>query len=125
MFEGLKDMAGLAGLMKDLPKIKAKMEEVKQRLGERTVTADTGGGAVRVTANGLLRVVALDVDQSLMRGLIDSTNPDDLALAGDLIAGAVNVAIDKAREMAEGELASAAGDLGLPLPPGGLSGLIT
>ena len=46
MFEGFKGMAGLAGLMKDLPKIKAKMQEVRQRLGERSVTAETGGGAV-------------------------------------------------------------------------------
>ena len=30
MFDNLKGMAGLAGIMKDLPKIKAKMEEVKQ-----------------------------------------------------------------------------------------------
>ncbi|MHC4108853.1 MAG: YbaB/EbfC family nucleoid-associated protein [Planctomycetota bacterium] len=91
MFDSLKGMAGLAGLLKDLPRIKAKMEQVKQRLGEQTVTAETGGGAVQVTANGLLRVVSLEVDQSLLRGLVDPANPDDRALGkspGDGAAGA-------------------------------------
>ncbi len=125
MFEGLKGMADLAGLLKDLPRLKAKMEEVKKRLSEVTVSAETGGGAVRVTANGLLEVVSIDVDQPLVAGLVDPSNPQDRAVAQDLIAGAVNAAIRKAREVAEQEMASAAQEMGLPLPPGGLSGLIS
>lgn len=124
MFEGFKGMAGLAGIMKDLPKIKAKMQEVKQRLGERSVTAETGGGAVRVTANGLLRVESVHIDQALLAGLVDASNPDDCAVAEELIAGAVNSAMEKARHMAEEEMAGAAGEMGLPIPPGGLAGLI-
>ncbi len=125
MFENLKGMAGLAGLMKDLPKIKAKMDEIKNRLGEMTVSAETGGGAVQVTANGLLRVVSINLDPSLITGLVDPRNPDDRVVAEDLIVGAVNVALQKARELAEREMAAAAGEMGLPLPPGGLSGLIS
>ncbi len=125
MFENLKGMAGLAGLMKDLPKIKAKMDEIKNRLGEMTVSAETGGGAVQVTANGLLRVVSINLDQSLIIGLVDPRNPDDRVVAEDLIVGAVNAALQKARELAEREMAAAAGEIGLPLPPGGLSGLIS
>lgn len=125
MFDNLKGMAGLAGIMKDLPKIKAKMEEVKQRLAELTVDAETGGGAVRATANGQLRIVSLHIDQALFAGIADATNPDDRVIAEELITGAVNTALEKARELAEQEMSSAAGDLGLPLPPGGLSGLIS
>jgi DNA-binding protein YbaB len=125
MFENLKGMAGLAGIMKDLPRIKQKLEEVKQQLGELTVEAETGGGAVRVTANGLLRVVSIKLDAPLIAGLVDPANEEDRAVAEDLIAGAVNSALQKARELAEREMASAAGELGLPLPPGGLGGLIS
>ncbi|MHC4142921.1 MAG: YbaB/EbfC family nucleoid-associated protein [Planctomycetota bacterium] len=125
MFENLKGMAGLAGIMKDLPRIKAKLEEVKQQLGEMTVEADTGGGAVRVTANGLLRVVSVKLDTALIAGLVDPANEQDRAVAEDLITGAVNTALQKARELAEREMASAAGEMGLPLPPGGLGGLIS
>jgi nucleoid-associated protein EbfC len=117
-------MAGLAGLMKDLPRIKARMAEVKEKLGSMTAEADTGGGAVRARANGLMRIVAVEIDPALMAGLIDPQNADDRAMAQDLIAGAVNAALAKAREMAEQQFSDAAGELGLPLPPGGLGGLM-
>ncbi len=125
MFDSLKGMAGLAGLLKDLPRIKAKMEQVKQQLGEQTVSAQTGGGAVQVTANGLLRVVSLELDQSLLRGLVDPANPDDRALAEDLIVGAVNTALEKAREMAQQQLVAAADELGVPVPPGTIERLMS
>ena len=101
------------------------MDEIKMRLGDMTVSAETGGGAVKVTANGLLRVVSINLDQSLIIGLVDPRNPDDRVVAEDLIVGAVNAALQKARELAEREMAAAAGEMGLPLPPGGLSGLIS
>ena len=47
MFDSLKGMAGMAGLMRDLPKLKARMQRVKEDLNRITVTAETGGGAVR------------------------------------------------------------------------------
>lgn len=125
MFEGLKGMAGLAGLMKDLPRLKARMEQVKAELGNRTVEAETGGGAVRVTATGLLRVQSIHVDQALLSGLVEVSEPADRAMAEDLIAGAVNAALEKAREMAQHELASAAGEMGLPIPPDALGGLMS
>lgn len=124
MFENIKGMAGLAGMMKDLPKLKEKLEKVKARLGDVRVEAETGGGAVRVEATGQMRIVAIHVDQALMAGLIDSSNPDDRAMGQDLITGAVNAALTKAREAAEREMADAAAEMGLPLPPGGLGGLM-
>lgn len=125
MFENLKGMASMAGLLKELPKLKAKLDEVKTRLGDRTVDAQSGGGAVRVTANGLLRVVSIDFDQALLGSLLDVSNPDDCAVAGELIVGAVNAALSSARELAEQEMTDAAGELGLPLPPGALGGLMS
>jgi DNA-binding protein YbaB len=125
MFENLKGMAGVAGLLKDLPRIKQKLAETKERLGGMTVDAETGGGAVRVTANGLLKIVSVEVDAPLLSGLVDPALEQDRAIAEDLIAGAVNTALQKARELAEQEMGAAAGELGLPMPPGGLGGLIS
>ncbi len=125
MLDNLKSMAGLAGILKDLPKIKERMAALKEHLGRQTVTGETGGGAVRVTATGLLRVVSIEVDPALLSGLVDSTDPQDKAMAQDLITGAVNTALQKARELAEKEAAAGAGELGLPLPPGGLGGLVS
>ncbi len=125
MLDNLKSMANVAGLLKDLPKIKERMAALKDRLGVQTVTGETGGGAVRVTATGLLRVVSIEVDPAMLAGLVDSTDPQDKAMAEDLITGAVNTALQKARELAEKEAAAVAGEFGLPLPPGGLGGLVS
>ena len=118
-------MAGLAGLLKDLPKIKARMDELKRSLANQTVTAEAGGGAVRVTATGLLRVASIDLDDTLMSGLSGPLTPDQHAMAEELIADAVNNALQAARAMAETEAAAVASELGLPLPPGGLGGLLS
>ena len=123
MFDQMKNLGAMAGLMKDLPKLQARFEEVKARLGEQTVEAESGGGVVRATVNGHLRVVRLSVDQPLLSGLVDSSNPDDRAMAEDLIAGAVNAAMNKAREMIEQEFRNAAADMNLPMPPGLLESL--
>ena len=101
MFDNLKNLGSVAGLLKDMPRIKAKMEEMKVRLGEMTVEAETGGGAVRCTANGLLQVVKIEVDQVLMTGIVDASDPDDKAMAQDLITGAVNAALVRARELSQ------------------------
>ncbi len=125
MLNNLRSMAGLAGLLKDLPKIKARMEELKRSLANQTVTAEAGGGAVRVTATGLLRVASIDLDGTLMSGLSGPLTPDQHAMAEELIADAVNNALQAARAMAEAEAAAVASELGLPLPPGGLGGLLS
>lgn len=125
MFDNLKGLAGLAGLLKDLPRIKAKMDEVKERLAETTVTGETGGGAVTATANGMLRIVSIEVDPAMFAGLVNAVDPQDRRMAEDLIAGAVNTALDNARALAEREMAGAADELGIPIPPGGLGGLIS
>ena len=124
MFDQIKGMAGLAGLMKDLPRIQQKMQEVKDKLGEIIVEAETGGGAVRARVNGQLRVIGVEIDPSLLSGLVDASNPDDRAMAEDLVTGAVNAALEKARAAAEQEMAAAAQELGLPIPPGGLGGML-
>jgi len=124
MLDNLKSMANVAGLLKDLPKIKQRMVALRDQLGRETVTGETGGGAVRVTATGLLRVVSIELDPAMLAGLLDATDPQDKAIAENLITGAVNTALQKARELAEKEAAAVAGELGLPFPAGGLGGLV-
>jgi len=124
MFEGLKGLAGLAGMMKDLPRIKARMEEVKRTLDAQTVTADSGGGAVRVTATGSLRIVSIDIEPSMLAGLVDPSQSVDRDFASDLITEAVNAALARARDLAASALGQAADELGIPIPAGGLGGML-
>ncbi|MBT8483949.1 MAG: YbaB/EbfC family nucleoid-associated protein [Phycisphaerales bacterium] len=124
MFDQMKGMASVAGLLKDLPRIKAKMEEVKTQLGAMRVEAESGAGAVRATADGTMRIVSLHVDQALLTGLVDPTQPEEKTLAEELIVGAVNGALAKARDAAEQRMREAAEELGLPLPATGIGGLL-
>jgi hypothetical protein len=124
MIDRLKGMAGLAGLLRDLPRIREAMGEVTRRLAHVRAEGESGGGAVRVTATGLLQVVGIEVQPALLRSLVDPSSPGDRAVASELVVGAVNSALAAAREAAEREVAAAAAELGLPLPASGLAGLL-
>lgn len=124
MFDSLKNLAGLAGIMKDMPRIKRQLEEIKQKLGKQTVTAERGGGAVRATVTGLMQVVSIETEPALLAGLVKSGSENDRAAAQDLIVEALNAALELARAQAEREFNAAAAELGLPLPPGALNGLL-
>lgn len=124
MFDSLKNLAGLAGIMKDMPRIKRRLEEIKQKLGRQTVTAERGGGVVRATVTGLMQVVSIEAEPALLAGLVKSGSENDRAAAQDLIVEALNAALELARALAEREFNAAAAELGLPLPPGALNGLL-
>jgi hypothetical protein len=123
MFEALKGMAGLTGIMKDLPRIKQRMEEVKAELAERTVEATAGGGAVVAVADGRLRIREVRIDPAMLGAIADAGDEGDRQLAEDLVAGAVNAALEKAQEMITTRLGDVAKELGLPIPDG-IAGLL-
>lgn len=95
--------------------LEAAMERAREGLAQKTVSAETGGGLVRCTANGRGEILSIAIDPSIVRA-------EDRKMIEDLIVGAVNLALDRAREIEREELARAAG--GLPLPSGfpGLGG---
>lgn len=120
MFDDLKNLKQFAGILKELPRMQERMEEVRARLDEERVTGETGGGAVRCVVTAAMRVVSLDVDPAMLGALVDPASDADREMATDLIAGAVNQALTRAREAAELEMKQVATDMGIPLPPGGL-----
>lgn len=124
MFEGMKGMAGLAGIMKDLPRMRERMDEIRAQLEKVEVTAETGGGAVSATANGKMRITRITIDPAMLSVLVDAERPEDKEIAEELIAGAVNAALEKAKEAAAEEFAEAARQFNIPIPPGGLQGML-
>jgi DNA-binding protein YbaB len=120
MFDALKNLGGnlggMASLMKDLPKIKAKMEEVRRKAEHIRVAASSGGGAVTVVASGKLRVESIVLDPYCAKAVADD-DPANRALAVELIREATNLALDQAQAAMANELATAARDLNLPISP--------
>jgi DNA-binding YbaB/EbfC family protein len=88
-------------------RIQEEVARVRETLAGKTVTAETGGGLVSCVANGKGEIVSITVDPAIVgdRGMIE-----------DLTRGAVNLALERARELAQAELGQATS--GLPLPPG-------
>ncbi|MCL5776574.1 YbaB/EbfC family nucleoid-associated protein [Limibaculum sp. FT325] len=107
MLKGLGDMAKL---MREAQKMQERMAEAQSRIAGMTAEGSAGAGLVRATATGEGEVKALKVDPSLLDGSMEKE------VLEDLIVAAVNDAVRRAREQAQGELAKLTE--GLPLPPG-------
>jgi DNA-binding YbaB/EbfC family protein len=98
----------LKGLLEAAQRIQTEVARVRDELARKTVTGETGGGLVTCVANGKGEVISITIDPSLLAG--------DARMVQDLTVGAVNLALERARELAQNELGQATG--GLPLPPG-------
>ncbi len=88
------DMFSMMGKIKE---VQAKMKEAQDNLQFITVTAESGAGMVKAKANGLRKLVSLDIDASLL-------NQDDKEMLTDLVVAAVNKAMDEASDKARDEM---------------------
>ena len=97
-------MADMFGKMMDMQR---KMAETQEVLAGKSVTAEAGGGMVKVTANGNQRITAINIEKQVV-------DPADMELLEDLIIAGVNKALDEAAMLAKDEMSKAAGNF---LPP--------
>lgn len=125
MFDQFKNLGQLAGMLKNAGRIREQLQQAQEHLKSVRVNAETGGGAVKATATGALRLHALEVDPAMFAALVDADRDEDRRMAEDLIVGAVNAALEKAQRLAADEMSRRAREMGLPVDPGGdLSGLL-
>jgi DNA-binding YbaB/EbfC family protein len=101
------DLPDIKGLLDTARRIQEEVAKVRETLAGKTVTGETGGGLVVCVANGKGEVVSITVDPSIV---------GERRMIEDLTVGAVNLALERARELAQSELGAATG--GMPLPPG-------
>jgi DNA-binding YbaB/EbfC family protein len=113
MFEMFKGMGAMAGLLGNLPKLKAEMEKLQRKMNEIVAEADAGAGMVKVKCNGRMEVVSVTIGEEALK---------DRELLEDLIRGATNVALMKAKQQVAEETNRVAMELGLP-PGMGLPGI--
>ena len=104
MFKGLGD---LASLIKQAQQMQGRVGEIQDTLAKTRVQATSGGGMVRVEANGQQKILSCQIDDSLW----DSR---DKELLEELVVGAVNQALEKSRQAAKDEFSKLAGGIDLP-----------
>ncbi len=100
-------MKNLANLMKQAQKLQSRMQALQEELGQRTVSAQAGGGMVEAIANGRQELVELHIDQEVV-------SSEDVEMLQDLILAAVNEALNRAREMMAQEMGKLTGGMQLP-----------
>lgn len=93
--------------MKQAARIQRQMEDVQTELGNRTVSSQSGGGAVKVVArcDGLLGSIKIDPQ---------AVNPADVAFLEDLIMQAVNAALTDAKKISNDEMGRVTAGLNIP-----------
>lgn len=102
-----KEIGQLAGLMKQMPKIKEEMERLQTRLAQITAEGDAGGGMVKVRVNGKMELLSCSLSEEALR-------LNDREMLEDLIVAAGNQALTKVRQQTADEAGRVAAGLGLP-----------
>jgi len=85
---------GQAGMMQQLQKLQQQMAEAQEQLALETVEASAGGGAVKVTMTGDQICQAVAIDPEVLKDA-------DAEMLQDLVLTAVNLALDKSRDLQE------------------------
>ena len=114
MFDALKNLGNLPGLMAKAREMQDRMKSMQEELARKTVTADAGAGAVEATCNGKLELVRIKIARERF------PDPGDTEMLEDLIVAAVHAAQGKAADLAKSEMQRVASEMGLP--PGMLPG---
>ncbi len=88
---------GFGDIMKQAQKLQKQMVEIQKEIGEKTVEGSSGGGMVKVTANGRQEILEVKIDPEVV-------DPEDIELLEDLVLAAVSNAMEKAKDMMEEEM---------------------
>ncbi len=102
-------MQNLDDLLKMAQEAQAKLMQAQDDLDKVEVEGVSGGGLVRIRASAKGRIIAVDIDETLLA-------PSEKQMVEDLVAAAINDARAKADVAAQESMRNVTG--GMQLPPG-------
>jgi len=94
-------------MFKQAMELKSKMTKAQKELGKMRVEAETGKGAVKVTATGTQKLVSIEIAPEV----INPAKPKQLE---GLVLKAVNEALDKSNKLSREHLKSLTSTLNIP-----------
>jgi DNA-binding YbaB/EbfC family protein len=100
-------MKGMGKMMKQAQQLQSKMLKLQEEMADKTVETTSGGGMVKVVANGRQQVLSIQIEKEVV-------DPDDVEMLQDLILAAINDALIKSQEMATQEMSKLTGGLNIP-----------
>jgi hypothetical protein len=94
-------------LLRQAQQLQERLARIQQELGNETVEASAGGGAVTVVIDGHQKVRSVKVSP-------EAVDPQDVEMLEDLVLSAVNEALQKSRELASQRLSAVTGGMKIP-----------
>ena len=98
----------IGNMMKQAQQLQANMQRAQAEIATLEVTGEAGGGMAKVVMTGKHEVKRVSLDPSLLG--------DDKDMLEDLIAAAVNDAVQKVEKASQAKMSALMG--GMNLPPG-------
>ena len=86
--------------------LQKQMMNIQTELESAKIEGSSGGGAVKATVTGKMRVESITIDPEVIS--------EDVELLQDLVTAAVNEALDQAQEMASTRMGAVTGGLNIP-----------
>jgi DNA-binding YbaB/EbfC family protein len=90
-------MFDMMKMMGKLGELKSKMAEAQANVSKIQASGESGAGLVKATVNGTKKLIALEIDPSLL-------NPAESVMLKDLIIAAVNQAQLEVADLAKDEM---------------------
>jgi len=94
-------------ILRQAQQLQAKLAKAQEELGNITVEAASGGGAVKVVMDGHQKVHSVEISPEVLES-------GDVELLQDLVMAAINEAITKSQELVSKHLSSLTGGLNIP-----------
>jgi len=94
-------------MMRKAKQMQAKLEQMKEEAGQKTVEGSAGGQMVVVTANGRSEIISVKIDPEVV-------DKEEVEMLQDLVLAATNQALTRAQELMNEEMSKLTGGMNLP-----------
>ena len=95
---------GGGNMLNQIRKMQDQMEVIQAQLAIDTVTATSGGGAVKVTMTGDQKCTKIEINPEILKD-------PDAEMLQDMVLSAVNLALDDSRKLAADRMGPLAGGI--------------
>lgn len=98
---------GFGQMMKQAQQVQAKMQAIQEELANKKVEAESGGGMVKIVANGKGEILSIQIEKEIIK-------EEDKDILEDLVLVAVNEALRRSQELNVAEMSKVTGGLKIP-----------